>query len=363
MSWQSGILRRTSRERDQALEAFKGSQELYRHIVENAHEMMFDVDANGRVTYVNKAGEYYMEAPASELLGQLYTDFIPPSHRASAHRYFVVQVARKTPVTYYEAPARSKSGKIVWFGQNVRLKFDGDMVTGFQIISRDVTQRRIAEEQLKERETTLRVMFDQTPLGMVLLDANGTIIDANSVMAGLLGYSKEGLLQKVFTEITYPEDLIADVSLFHDLREGRRNRYQIEKRYLRNDGSVFWGRLSVAAFRGKEKASAVAIGMLEDIDERKKSDEANRKLMEELREALAEVKTLSGMLPICSGCKKIRDDSGYWNRIESYIESHTGAQFSHGLCPDCMGTYFPGFQPSVSPSSENMDITKEEKSL
>ena len=56
---------------------------------------------------------------------------------------------------------------------------------------------------------------------------------------------------------------------------------------------------------------------------------------EKLEKALSEIKTLNGMLPICSSCKNIRDDSGYWNRIEEYIQKHSGAEFSHGICPEC----------------------------
>jgi hypothetical protein len=59
------------------------------------------------------------------------------------------------------------------------------------------------------------------------------------------------------------------------------------------------------------------------------------KLILQLRGALAEVRTLSGMLPICSSCKKIRDDKGYWSQIESYISEHSRAEFSHGICPEC----------------------------
>ena len=61
-----------------------------------------------------------------------------------------------------------------------------------------------------------------------------------------------------------------------------------------------------------------------------------RRTQKELEEATKEIKTLSGLLPICSSCKKIRDDKGYWNQIETYISQHTDADFSHGLCPDCM---------------------------
>jgi transcriptional regulator with GAF, ATPase, and Fis domain len=69
--------------------------------------------------------------------------------------------------------------------------------------------------------------------------------------------------------------------------------------------------------------------------ESKRSDEKREKLILKLQAALEEVKTLQGILPICSGCKKIRDDKGYWNQIENYIQKNSGAQFSHGVCPEC----------------------------
>jgi DNA-binding NarL/FixJ family response regulator len=65
-----------------------------------------------------------------------------------------------------------------------------------------------------------------------------------------------------------------------------------------------------------------------------------QQLILELQEALAEVKTLSGLLPICSACKKIRDDRGYWTQIEQYIEKRSDAQFTHGICPDCVGRLY-----------------------
>jgi hypothetical protein len=61
----------------------------------------------------------------------------------------------------------------------------------------------------------------------------------------------------------------------------------------------------------------------------------------DLKEALAEVKTLSGLIPICMTCKKIRDDNGYWNQLEAYISEHSEAEFSHGLCPECLRKHYP----------------------
>ena len=65
------------------------------------------------------------------------------------------------------------------------------------------------------------------------------------------------------------------------------------------------------------------------------------RLILELREALARIRTLSGLLPICSSCKKIRDDKGYWSQVESYIARHSEATFTHGICPDCMKKLYP----------------------
>jgi hypothetical protein len=83
--------------------------------------------------------------------------------------------------------------------------------------------------------------------------------------------------------------------------------------------------------------------------------QAKERLIFELQDALAKVKTLSGLLPICANCKKIRDDSGYWNRIEAYIGKHADVQFTHGICPDCAKKLYPelfeekGAEETVAP--------------
>jgi len=78
-----------------------------------------------------------------------------------------------------------------------------------------------------------------------------------------------------------------------------------------------------------------------DITERKRAEEERDKLVAELQKALSEVKTLRGILPICSHCKKIRNDEGYWDQIESYIGERSDAEFSHGICQECAEKYYP----------------------
>ena len=80
-----------------------------------------------------------------------------------------------------------------------------------------------------------------------------------------------------------------------------------------------------------------------EIEERKKAEEEREKLIRDLQKALSEVKTLKGIFPICASCKKIRDDKGYWRQIEVYIRDHSEAEFSHGICPECMKKSYPLF--------------------
>jgi DNA-binding NtrC family response regulator len=75
------------------------------------------------------------------------------------------------------------------------------------------------------------------------------------------------------------------------------------------------------------------------LTERRAAAAAQKQLIAELEEALSKVKTLSGLLPICSACKKIRDDKGYWSQVEGYIQKHTDAQFTHSYCPECTEKY------------------------
>jgi hypothetical protein len=85
------------------------------------------------------------------------------------------------------------------------------------------------------------------------------------------------------------------------------------------------------------------IMVVRNVDQRKKLEQERENLIHDLQEALANIKTLSGLIPICANCKKIRKDSGYWEQIESYICDHSEARFSHGICPKCAKELYPDF--------------------
>jgi hypothetical protein len=92
--------------------------------------------------------------------------------------------------------------------------------------------------------------------------------------------------------------------------------------------------------------------LLSEIKVRKQVEAEREKLISDLQAALAEIKTLSGLIPICSWCKKIRDDKGYWTILEAYLNEHSGAQFTHGICPECFAKLYPDLTNTKSDEQE-----------
>ena len=117
----------------------------------------------------------------------------------------------------------------------------------------------------------------------------------------------------------------------------------VEVEYYRRDGTIIWMENQIKAIRNQAGEIIGLYGVSRDITDRKIAQEALIREKEKLQEAISKIKQLSGMLPICSACKKIRDDKGYWNQIESYIRDHSEAEFSHGLCPECAKKLYPDF--------------------
>lgn len=112
--------------------------------------------------------------------------------------------------------------------------------------------------------------------------------------------------------------------------------FQSEVRIVLPDKKIKWIQLTSRPSSQKMDMQTIWSGVIQDITTRKLAEEQRNTLLQKLQKALTEVRTLKGIIPICSYCKKIRDDKGYWNLIESYLQEHSEAEFTHGMCPDCL---------------------------
>lgn len=160
---------------------------------------------------------------------------------------------------------------------------NGEMI-GATVAFSDISQRRRIEEALRESEQRFRTIFNEGPIGMLLLAEGDQIVQINRALCEMLGYSEEELLNHSFSDITYPDDLKIGQEEILRSQRGEIDQFQLEKRYQDKAGNVVWGLLSVAAVRdnGKQEGYTYSIAHIQNITERKQTEEALARANQEL---------------------------------------------------------------------------------
>jgi len=171
----------------------------------------------------------------------------------------------------------------------------------------------------------------------------GTVLSWNSGAERMFGYAAKEMVGES-VESLVPRDQHSEISDIRDLIELGERVERIETVRLRRDGTGIDVAITVSPIKNGEGAIHGASIILRDITERKRQEQERLRLIQELTEALKRVKTLNGLLPICSSCKKIRNDGGYWEQVENYIRSRSNAEFTHGICPDCVRLLYPEYE-------------------
>jgi hypothetical protein len=124
--------------------------------------------------------------------------------------------------------------------------------------------------------------------------------------------------------------------LMRRLLAGEIRDYKMEKRYFKKNGEIVHALLSVSQVRDDGGQPLYFVAQILNITAEKLRVAEREELIGELQNALAQVKTLGGLLPICACCKSIRDDQGYWKKLETYLREHSGVSFTHDYCPECL---------------------------
>jgi PAS domain S-box-containing protein len=184
--------------------------------------------------------------------------------------------------------------------------------------------------------------FDVSIDMLCVLDFSGHFKRLNPAWEKALGFTREELQSKPFIEFVHPDDRERTLEQNRKVRSGGQA-LAFENRYLCKDGSFRWLLWNAAPDFGQKVIYSVA----RDITERKRVEEERDELLKELQAALAEVRTLQAILPICSYCHKIRNDENYWDTVETYVSEHTNTRFSHGICPSC-------YRKEIAPALDQM---------
>jgi PAS domain S-box-containing protein len=319
------------------------SQYKYSDLYDFAPVGYFTFDRSGHIIEANVTGASLLGAEKRSLAKQPFQRFIIPgyfsifqSHLQKAHELRSKQICK--------LKLKGKDGSLFDALIDTIVVVDGEgKLDHYRSAVTDITEITKAEA-LRESEIKYRGLYESTQDGIVMTDIKGHIVECNRAFLDLLRYTEKEIRNITYQQTTPAKwhDMERNIVINKILKTGYSDIY--EKEYISKDGTVFPVSIRVWAIKDEAGNNIGMWGIVRDITERKRAQEALEEERRRLQQALDEVKTLRGILPICANCKKIRDDGGYWSQVEEYVSDHTEAQFSHGICPDCVEKLYPQFK-------------------
>ena len=335
-------LRREVSERRRAEEKLRDSESQYRLLIETANESIL-VTQGDRFKFVNPMMLELTGYGEEELLSLPFIDLVYPDDCELIKTNYRKRMKGEVVESRYQFRLSTKDKITKWVEMSgVKMEWDGQPAT-INFVT-DITQRKRAEEALRESERFARSTVDALSAHLAILDESGTILSVNrawrefakensAVMTGVMeGANYFSVCDKAIgRECKGAAEFAFGI---HAVLKGNLDEFVQEYScHAPTEKRWFIGR--VTRFQGEGAIRLVVVH--ENITERKRVEEA-------LQKALDDIKTLRGIIPICANCKKIRDDQGYWNQVDVYVSKHTEAEFSHGICPECAKKLYPGYK-------------------
>ena len=255
-------------DRKQKEKALRDSEQRHKIIFEHSPLGMIYFDSEGTIVNCNDTFVKLMGSTREKLIG------FNTARRSTPDMQKTIKRALSGNNAVYEDQYTSITGGKTL---DIRVVFNpvnsGHNPTAVIATLEDITERRRAEKSLKESEEQFRATFDEAGIGMAIVNPTGSLIKVNNAMVEMLGYSNDELTKMTFKDITHPNDIEKDISLGSELFAGKRNKYQLEKRYVRKNGKVVWGRLTGSLVRDTDGTPKFAVGMIENITDRKQAEE------------------------------------------------------------------------------------------
>ncbi len=202
-----------------------------------------------------------------------------------------------------------------------------------------VKEHALISEELKQSRANLESIFNNA-IPLCITNKDFEIIQANSAYYDVFDHSAQLPKSLKCFNSRPSNDCHSDSCPLTRILRGE---LEVVTDMLKHDinGQEKTFIVTARPFLNARKEIIGIVESFQDITERKRAEDAKEELIKGLQNAIEEVNLLSGLLPICASCKKIRDDKGYWKRIESYISSHSKAKFSHSICPSCAQKLYP----------------------
>ncbi|NER47686.1 MAG: PAS domain S-box protein [Symploca sp. SIO1A3] len=298
-------------ERQEAELDVRESEERFRQLAENIESVFWMRDPEQQnIIYVSPAYETIWGRSCAELYTSptSLVDAIHPANREEVLAAFPKQVLGEYDEEYRIVGAY---GEIRWIRDRAFPIYNqaGEVyrVAG---IAEDITDRKQADKALRESEERFRAIFEQAAVGIVLSSLSGHILRANRGFCDLLGYSELELLGQTWEEITHPDDIVLDQEYWNQALAGRINTDSLEKRYIRRDGQVQWGHLTISLVHNSEGVAQYFISVVEDVQESKQAETQLKASLKEKELLLKEIHhRVKNNLLVVSSLLELQTDS------------------------------------------------------
>jgi PAS domain S-box-containing protein len=267
----------------------------FRNFTEQSPNMIF-INRGGNIVYANKKCEEVMGYTREEFLAPdfNYMDLIAPESvdlvRANFQRHL-----NGEEIEPYEYSLIGKSNKkIEAIITSKLIRYQGE--PALLGIVTDITQRKQAEKDLQKSEVKFRLAFQNSPIGMALLNMDASFVQLNPALCRMLGYSESELLDMTFRDFTHPEDLEMEIPYYEKCVRGEIDSYRMDKRYVKKDGEIIWVNMTAVITKNRAGQPLYALAMVEDITEVRMAEENRQRLESQLRQAqkMEAIGTLAG---------------------------------------------------------------------
>jgi len=281
-------VRERTAELAEANRTLREARDFAEGIIRSAHAMIVALDREGRILLFNESAERITGYAREEVLGRSWFDLLVPRDRYPEIWRAFLRFGPGGFPSEKENPLLTRSGEerhVLW--RNTPYRQEGRLL-GTLSLGMDITDRKRAEERIRESEERFRGIFEQAAVGVCVLDLKGIFLRVNPAFCEMSGYAESDLLGRSFSLLALPEDEERERAMARSLREGPNRSFTLERRYLRKDGSVAWGRIGTSILRDLGGEPCGYVGTVLDVTDRREALEALARLNEELERKVRE---------------------------------------------------------------------------
>jgi PAS domain S-box-containing protein len=261
---------------------------LLKAVVENTPDIVFLKDLNGRYLLINQAGAAFLGKKIEDVLGLIDSELFTQEEAEKINALDRQVVDCGKPLTIEKALSANGVTRVFLATKGAYCDQKGNIIGTFGV-SRDITERREAEEALRESEKRFRSYFELGLIGMAITSPAKEFIEVNDKICEILGYERGELMRMTWGELTNPDDLAADLANYERVLTGEIDGYSMDKRFIRNDGNVIYTTISVKCLRRADGTVDYLVALLQDITYQKQAEGKILAYQDQLRSLASEL--------------------------------------------------------------------------